>query len=154
VLREEGEDLDNGDAGVALVKVRPLRIVDGDACQRLVEKVLILAVVNCGDGQRHPSLSSSTDQRHVQADALARLRGDEFVSDGCNRPLWVLRVFFYFDRLDRDARLPARKRLRDAVADEMARGHVVRLKEETPEASAKLRHHDSLVPLRQQDDLN
>jgi hypothetical protein len=53
VLRQEGEDFDERDAGVAAVEVRPLGVVDGDARQRLAEQVLVFAVVDGRNDKRH-----------------------------------------------------------------------------------------------------
>src|SRR5215213_149108 len=76
------------------------------------------------------SAPRSPGQRHVQTHALAHLRRNQLVDDGGDRALRVLRVLLDLHRLDRDARLPLRQRLPDAVFYQVAGGDVVRLEEE------------------------
>ena len=75
VLGQEREQLEQRDAGVALVEVRPLRVVDRDARQRLVDEVLVRARVDRGAGV---DISRGSEE-DGQADALARLRRHELV---------------------------------------------------------------------------
>src|SRR5262249_9589197 len=48
VLGEEREDLDDRDTRIALVEVRPLGIVHGDARQHLVQQFLVTSIVKRG----------------------------------------------------------------------------------------------------------
>ena len=58
VLAEEGEQLDQRDAGVARVVVGPLRRVDGDAGDQLVAQLGVGAVVEDRGAQRHRAHAS------------------------------------------------------------------------------------------------
>ncbi len=50
VLRQEREDFQERDPRVAGVEVGPFRIVDGNARERFVQQLLVLAVVKCLKG--------------------------------------------------------------------------------------------------------
>ena len=52
-LGEEREELEQGDAGVAAVEVGPLRVVDGDAGQRLVDEILVARAGSMIGGRGH-----------------------------------------------------------------------------------------------------
>ena len=52
-LGQEGEELDQGDAGVALGELRPLGRVHGHARQGVAHEVGVAAVVDAGDLERH-----------------------------------------------------------------------------------------------------
>ena len=64
-LRQEGEELDQGDAGVALGKLRPLGRVHGHARQGVAHEVGVAAVVDAGDLERHGDVSGSVQGRCV-----------------------------------------------------------------------------------------
>jgi hypothetical protein len=50
---EEGENFDQSDTGVAFVEVGPLGGVDGDPRERIVEELLVTAIVNLGKSDGH-----------------------------------------------------------------------------------------------------
>lgn len=50
---QEREQLDESDAGIALVEVRPVRCIDRDPPEDFVQERLVDTVVDDGRGQRH-----------------------------------------------------------------------------------------------------
>jgi hypothetical protein len=46
VLGQEGEQLDQGDARIALVEIRPFRIVNRNARQRFVQQILVATIID------------------------------------------------------------------------------------------------------------
>ena len=46
IFREKREQLEQGDARVALVEIRPLRIVNGNARQRFVQQILVATIID------------------------------------------------------------------------------------------------------------
>src|SRR5215213_2259126 len=53
VLSEKRKELEEGNARIALVEIRPLRIVNGNARQRFVQQILVTTIIDGWDLKRH-----------------------------------------------------------------------------------------------------
>src|SRR5713226_1627569 len=113
-----------------MVKVFPITIMDRNACQGFVEQILVFAIIERWDVQRHERApSQSTGKRDAQTNSFTHLRGNQLIVNGRDGSLRVIRVRFDVDRLDEDTRLPLLQGLGNAVRDQLSRGDSVRLEQ-------------------------